>query len=63
MKPLQAFTREARSRLRDVLFDLDDTLTTDGRLKAQAYAALRGGAGFKVAADAILAAVGLREPS
>jgi HAD superfamily hydrolase (TIGR01484 family) len=38
MKPLSEL-REA-SRLRGLLFDIDDTLTTDGRLTAEAYAAL-----------------------
>ena len=38
MKPL-AELRDA-ARLRGLLFDIDDTLTTEGRLTAQAYAAL-----------------------
>lgn len=38
MKPLTEL-RDA-SRLRGLLFDLDDTLSTDGRLTAEAYAAL-----------------------
>ena len=38
MKPLAAL-RDA-ARLRGLLFDIDDTLTTEGRLTAQAYAAL-----------------------
>jgi HAD superfamily hydrolase (TIGR01484 family) len=38
VKPLTDL-REA-SRLRGLLFDIDDTLTTEGRLTAQAYAAL-----------------------
>ncbi|MDH3319563.1 MAG: HAD-IIB family hydrolase [Betaproteobacteria bacterium] len=38
MKPLSEL-RDA-ARLRGLLFDIDDTLTTDGRLTAQAYAAL-----------------------
>lgn len=38
MKPLTDL-RDA-SRLRGLLFDLDDTLSTDGRLTAEAYAAL-----------------------
>jgi HAD superfamily hydrolase (TIGR01484 family) len=38
MKPLSEL-RDA-SRLRGLLFDIDDTLTTEGRLTAQAYAAL-----------------------
>jgi HAD superfamily hydrolase (TIGR01484 family) len=38
MKPLSAL--RGASRLRGLLFDIDDTLTTDGRLTAEAYAAL-----------------------
>jgi len=38
MKPLSEL-RDA-ARLRGLLFDIDDTLTTDGRLTAEAYAAL-----------------------
>ncbi|HJS36630.1 MAG TPA: HAD-IIB family hydrolase [Burkholderiales bacterium] len=38
MKPLSEL-RDA-SRLRGLLFDIDDTLTTDGRLTAEAYGAL-----------------------
>lgn len=38
MKPLSEF-RDA-ARLRGLLFDIDDTLTTHGRLTAEAYAAL-----------------------
>jgi len=38
MKPLSAL-HDAR-RLRGLLFDIDETLTTDGRLTAEAYAAL-----------------------
>ncbi len=40
MQPLAAFPHEARRRIRGVLTDIDDTLTTDGRLTADAYAAL-----------------------
>ena len=40
MKPLAEFPREARSRVRAVLTDIDDTLTTSGRLEAVSYAAL-----------------------
>ena len=39
-QPLSSFTTEARARLRGVLFDIDDTLTTGGRLTAEAYGAL-----------------------
>jgi HAD superfamily hydrolase (TIGR01484 family) len=38
MKPLAEM--RGAERLRGLLFDIDDTLTTDGRLTAQAYAAL-----------------------
>ncbi|MEP7155141.1 MAG: HAD-IIB family hydrolase [Betaproteobacteria bacterium] len=40
MKPLSAFPADALRRIRGVLFDIDDTLTTEGRLTADAYAAL-----------------------
>ncbi|HVC52532.1 MAG TPA: HAD-IIB family hydrolase [Stellaceae bacterium] len=40
MQPLSEFPIEARRRVRFVLTDVDDTLTTDGRLTAAAYAAL-----------------------
>jgi HAD superfamily hydrolase (TIGR01484 family) len=40
MKPLGEFPRTARAQIRGVLCDIDDTLTTDGRLTADAYAAL-----------------------
>src|SRR5206468_4735597 len=40
MKPLAEFPRPALARIRGVLCDIDDTLTTDGRLTAAAYAAL-----------------------
>jgi HAD superfamily hydrolase (TIGR01484 family) len=38
MKPLSEL--RGASRLRGLLFDIDDTLTTEGRLTAEAYAAL-----------------------
>ena len=38
MKPLAEL--RGASRLRGLLFDIDDTLTTDGRLTAEAYTAL-----------------------
>src|SRR3972149_3769434 len=41
MRLLSAF-REA-ARVRGVFCDIDNTLTTDGRLTAEAYAALEGG--------------------
>lgn len=50
MKPLEEFPDADRRRINCVLTDIDDTLTTDGRLTAQAYAALEAlhDAGFKV---------------
>lgn len=40
MRPLSEFPLAARARVRAVLADIDDTLTTGGRLTAQAYGAL-----------------------
>jgi len=40
MRPLSEFPPEERRAIRGVLFDIDDTLTTDGRLTAAAYAAM-----------------------
>jgi HAD superfamily hydrolase (TIGR01484 family) len=40
MLPLSAFPAEHSRRLRGLLFDLDDTLLTKGRLTREAYAAL-----------------------
>ena len=40
MRPLIDFPLAARERIRGVLCDIDDTLTTDGRLTADAYSAL-----------------------
>ena len=40
MKPVESFPRRRRARIRGVLTDIDDTLTSRGRLTAQAYAAL-----------------------
>src|SRR3954468_20860434 len=40
MKPLAQLPPAVRSQLRGVLCDIDDTVTTDGRLTAAAYAAL-----------------------
>ncbi len=40
MRPLSAFPESARRAIRGVLCDIDDTLTTGGRLTADAYAAL-----------------------
>src|SRR6185503_4526044 len=40
MKPLSEFPLTARRTVRGVLADIDDTLTTDGRLTAAAYGAM-----------------------
>ncbi len=40
MRPLADFPQHARARISGVLCDIDDTLTTEGRLTAPAYAAL-----------------------
>lgn len=40
MRPLDEFPDDALCNLRGVFFDIDDTLTTEGRLTATAYAAL-----------------------
>jgi HAD superfamily hydrolase (TIGR01484 family) len=40
LQPLSNFTAEARAGLRGVLFDIDDTLTTEGRLTPGAYSAV-----------------------
>ena len=40
MQPLAEFPLSARARIRGVLCDIDDTITTDGRLTAAAYAAM-----------------------
>ncbi|MDX1513398.1 MAG: HAD-IIB family hydrolase [Gammaproteobacteria bacterium] len=40
MKPLSALTDEAATRIRGVFLDIDDTLTSDGRLTAEAYGAM-----------------------
>jgi HAD superfamily hydrolase (TIGR01484 family) len=40
MRPLAEFPAEARRAVRFVLLDIDDTLTTEGRLTAAAYGAL-----------------------
>ena len=40
MRPLEEFPHDARRAVRGVLCDIDDTLTTDGRLTAAAYAAM-----------------------
>jgi HAD superfamily hydrolase (TIGR01484 family) len=40
MKPLAEFPRVALAAVRGVLLDIDDTLTTEGKLTAEAYSAL-----------------------
>ena len=40
MRSLEAFRPESRTSIRGVLFDIDDTLTTEGRLTAEAYVAM-----------------------
>ena len=40
MRPLAELAPDVRSCARAVLFDIDDTLTTDGRLTAEAYSAV-----------------------
>ena len=40
MKPMAELSLQDRSRIVGVLTDIDDTLTTEGRLTAAAYAAL-----------------------
>jgi len=40
MRPLAEFSLEARRGIRNVFADIDDTLTTDGRLAARAYTAM-----------------------
>jgi HAD superfamily hydrolase (TIGR01484 family) len=51
LQPLTSFPRAARAAVRGVFLDIDDTLTTDGQLTAEAYAALARlhGAGLLVA--------------
>jgi HAD superfamily hydrolase (TIGR01484 family) len=40
MRPLAEFPLEKRRAIRGVFFDIDDTLTSDGKLTAEAYCAL-----------------------
>lgn len=40
MQPLRLLPTKIRRRIRGMLFDIDDTLTTDGRLTASAYNAM-----------------------
>lgn len=39
MRPLDAFPVDARRRIRGVFTDIDDTMTTEGKLTARAYSA------------------------
>ncbi|WP_421779663.1 HAD-IIB family hydrolase [Kiloniella litopenaei] len=50
MKPLSDFPQAEKSQIRYVLTDIDDTVTTDGLLRAESYVALENlnKAGFKV---------------
>ena len=41
MKPLSAFSLEARRAIRGVLCDIDDTLSTEGRITAEAYGGMQ----------------------
>lgn len=41
MKPLATFSLDARRAIRGVLCDIDDTLSTGGRITAEAYAAMQ----------------------
>jgi HAD superfamily hydrolase (TIGR01484 family) len=41
MKPIAEMPEDVRARIRGVFLDIDDTLTTDGCLTAEAYAALQ----------------------
>ncbi|MFQ5994887.1 MAG: HAD-IIB family hydrolase [Acidiferrobacterales bacterium] len=40
MQPLETFPSSVRRRIRGVFFDIDNTLTSDGRLTAEAYSAV-----------------------
>ena len=40
MKPLTEFPRDARQAIKGVLCDIDDTLSTEGRITAEAYGAM-----------------------
>ena len=40
MRPLREMPREVAAKVRGLFFDIDDTLTTHGRLTAEAYASL-----------------------
>jgi HAD superfamily hydrolase (TIGR01484 family) len=49
MRPLSEFSVQERRRIRGVLFDIDDTLTTAGRLTADAYRAVERLLGARLA--------------
>ncbi len=40
MKPIAEMPEDVRAQIRGVFLDIDDTLSTDGHLTAEAYAAL-----------------------
>ena len=40
MKPLSEFPIDARRAIKGVLCDIDDTLSTEGRITAEAYSAM-----------------------
>ena len=50
MQPLAAMPAAVRAAVRGICTDIDDTLTTHGRLTADAYAALRAPARGRQAA-------------
>ena len=45
MQPLSHWPLEARHRIAGIFTDIDDTLTTEGAITADALQALGGGAG------------------
>lgn len=51
MKPISSLSVDTARNIKTVFADIDDTLTTDGRLPAEAYQALENlyNAGFKIA--------------
>lgn len=55
MQPLTTFPDDVRCAVRSVLFDIDDTLTTDGRLTAVAYGAMEK---LQVAGKRVVAVTG-----
>src|SRR5512137_1837186 len=40
MKPITEITKQEISRVKGVLFDIDDTFTLDGRIRSEAFSAL-----------------------